>query len=157
MCGHIKRQTVREEATEGGVEWEMQMGRKGFWCFSDVQALYLKWSRGWNHHRYHPHCQPPHFSSPLSSSSTLLVASLPSPSSPSLPFQTQTHSLHQVAESRTAAVSSALCCPHRAPSVSYNFLQQQTANNVALLSVCVHVCVSKSPFFFMNEDMCVWA
>lgn len=31
--------------------------------------------------------------------------------------------------------------------MSYNIVQRQTGNNVSLLSVCVHVCVSESQCF----------
>lgn len=71
------------------------------------------------------------------------IISVPSSlSSSSLP-KTNMHSLHQVAESRTAAVLSALCCPHQAPSVQCNFHHQQTGK--MWLCFCARL---RRPIFF---------
>lgn len=141
MCGQWKRQTERRRWQRKGVKLELNKIEKDVGAFHTLE-----------------HCTWDGVDAALISNLDLLLTCvlfpqlpiflLPSLSSPWSSFQIQTHSFHQAAESGTAAVSSsALCCPHWAPSVSYNFVQQQTGHNVALLSVCVHVCVSKSPFF----------
>lgn len=89
---------------------------------------------------------------------TCLFQTFSAPMSPSTSSSSHCHHRHHLLPNAlipSGCRKMSSCCvvgPHQARLVSYNFVQQQTANNVALLSVFVHVCVSKSPSF-MNGDV----
>lgn len=143
MCGQRNRQTSREEVTEKRVEWKMYMESKGRFCFSDVQALYFKWSWRWYDHRYHAYSKPSlHWCPPPHPHHRIAIIAI---------IVFQTHSFHQVAERWAAAVSSA----HTKPVWSVTTLSSSRLLTMWLF--CLFLCMSVSANLLLSwMGMCVW-